>query len=49
VDNEVQKIEANGGKVVVAKMAIPGAGSIAYCTDTEGGIFGLHQPNPSAK
>ncbi len=49
VDDYARKVEAHGGKVVVPKMAIPGVGWLAYCTDTEGNIFGLHQPDSSAK
>jgi predicted enzyme related to lactoylglutathione lyase len=30
------------------KMAIAGVGWLAYCTDTEGNVFGLMQNDPSA-
>jgi len=42
------KIVKAGGKVVTAKMAIPGIGYMAYCTDTEGNLFGIMQNDPSA-
>jgi hypothetical protein len=34
-------VEANGGKVVVPPMPIPGVGDLAYCTDPDGHIFGI--------
>jgi predicted enzyme related to lactoylglutathione lyase len=49
VDEFVEKIKAAGGECVLEKMAIPGVGWLAYCKDTEGSIFGLHQHDPSAK
>jgi predicted enzyme related to lactoylglutathione lyase len=49
VDEVAEKVVANGGKVVLPKMAIPGVGYQIYCQDTEGIVFGLHQADPSAK
>jgi predicted enzyme related to lactoylglutathione lyase len=49
VDRYTQKIESEGGKVVVPKMAVPGVGWLAYCTDTEGNIFGILASDPGAK
>lgn len=49
VDDFVERIKSHGGKCVLEKMAIPGVGWLAYCEDTEGSIFGLHQSDPSAK
>ena len=49
VDEFTEKVSANGGKVVVPKMAIPGVGYQAYCQDTEGDLLGVHQEDPSAK
>jgi predicted enzyme related to lactoylglutathione lyase len=37
-----------GSKVVVARMAVAGIGWLAYCTDTEGNIFGMMQSDPTA-
>jgi uncharacterized protein len=49
VDEYTAKIEANGGTIVLPKMAVPGVGWLAYAKDTEGSIFGIMQPDPSAK
>ncbi|UCD17537.1 MAG: VOC family protein [Candidatus Zixiibacteriota bacterium] len=49
VDEYVDKISENGGEIVVPKMAVPGVGWLAYFKDTEGNIFGIMQPDPSAK
>jgi hypothetical protein len=49
VDEYVRKVEESGGKVVVPKMAIPGVGWLAYCTDPGGLIFGITSPDPTAK
>jgi predicted enzyme related to lactoylglutathione lyase len=52
VDSIEQTIEAvtrAGGKLAMPKMAIPGVGWLAYCTDTEGGMFGIHVSDPAAK
>jgi predicted enzyme related to lactoylglutathione lyase len=48
VDEYAAKVEANGGAVVTAKMAIPGVGWFAYCRDTEGNQFGIMQPDEKA-
>ena len=37
-----------GGAIVVARHGIPGVGWLTYARDTEGNIFGLSQPDPSA-
>lgn len=44
-----EKIESHGGKEVVEKWAIPGMAWQGYFTDTEGNIFGVHQPDENAK
>lgn len=49
VDETSKKAVENGGQIVVPKMAIPSIGWQAYCKDTEGNIFGIHQPDPNAK
>ncbi len=49
VDEFAEKVAANGGTVVVPRMPIPGVGYLAYCQDTEGNLFGIHQEDPSAK
>ena len=48
VDEASEKI-ANGGKIVMPKFPIPGIGYQAYCQDTEGNLFGIHQSDPSAE
>lgn len=49
VEEFVKKVVENGGKVIKPKMTIPGVGYQAYCEDTEGNLFGIHQSDPSAK
>ena len=49
VDDFLEKVAREGGKVVHPKMAIPGVGYHAYCQDSEGNTFGLMQDDPSAK
>ncbi|WP_107842113.1 VOC family protein [Metasolibacillus meyeri] len=43
------KILAHGGKVAMAKYALPGMAWQGYYTDTEGNVFGIHQPDETAK
>jgi predicted enzyme related to lactoylglutathione lyase len=45
----VKKIAAAGGKVALAKMAVPGIGWLAYCTVPEGNASGVLQPADAAK
>lgn len=47
VDEYVAKIVAAGGQVVLPKQEIPGVGFLAYCTDTEGNVFGIIQGGES--
>jgi predicted enzyme related to lactoylglutathione lyase len=49
VNEFARKIEEHGGKVVVPKLAVPGVGYLAYCTDTEGNVFGVMETDPEAK
>jgi predicted enzyme related to lactoylglutathione lyase len=49
VDEAVRNITKNGGKIALARMAVPGVGYLAYCTDTEGNAFGVLQPDANAK
>ena len=49
VDALIAKVVEAGGKVVQPKVAIPGVGYQAYCMDTEGNIFGIHQSDESAQ
>ena len=49
VDQALIRIASGGGSVVMPKMAVPGVGWLAYAKDTEGNIFGVLQPDPTAK
>ena len=49
VSETTKKIKAQGGEVVLERFAIPGVGYQAYCRDTEGNMFGIHQPDSEAK
>jgi predicted enzyme related to lactoylglutathione lyase len=49
VDEFSEKVIANGGEVYMPKMTLPGVGYMAYCTDTEGNIFGIFQSDHTAK
>jgi predicted enzyme related to lactoylglutathione lyase len=49
VDEFTPKIVKAGGKVVMPKTTVPGVGYLAYCTDTEGNIFGIIETAPSAQ
>jgi uncharacterized protein len=49
VDDSIAAITANGGTIALAKMPVPGVGWLAYGKDTEGNIFGVLQPDPTAK
>lgn len=49
VDEFLEKVKANGGKVISPKVAVPGVGYMAYCEDTEGNIFGIMQADRAAK
>jgi uncharacterized protein len=49
VDQAVANIAKHGGKNVMPKTAVPGVGYLAYCSDTEGNVFGLMQADQSAK
>ena len=49
LDAKMEEVVAAGGSVALPKFAIPGMAWQSYCKDTEGNIFGLHQPDESAK
>ncbi|HTO73888.1 MAG TPA: hypothetical protein VMJ30_08710 [Gemmatimonadales bacterium] len=48
VDESMKQILAHGGQLALAKMPVPGIGWLAYAKDTEGNIFGIMQPDPTA-
>lgn len=43
------KIEKLGGKICMAKTAVPEMGYFAICQDTEKNMFGIWEKNPKAK
>ena len=49
LDEALRKVQAAGGAIAVPKMPIQGMGWIAYCTDTESNLFGLMEPDESAR
>jgi predicted enzyme related to lactoylglutathione lyase len=49
LETALASITKNGGKIAMPKMPIPGVGYLAYCTDTEGNVFGVLQPDSNAK
>jgi len=48
VDDYSARVKQLGGSVVLPKMAVPGFGYLAVCTDTEGNTFGLWQEDANA-
>lgn len=49
LDECLSRIHENGGRVVEPKMAIPGIGWYATCTEPGGLLFGIIQADPEAK
>ncbi len=48
-DSIESKILELGGQVALPKAALPGMAWQGYYIDTEGNIFGIHQPDENAK
>lgn len=48
-DAAAEKILAHGGIVALPKMALTGMAWQGYFKDSEGNIFGIHQPDTNAK
>lgn len=48
-DDTHERIMANGGTVALPKHALPGMAWQGYYIDTEGNVFGVHQPDENAK
>lgn len=44
-----ERIMAAGGQVALPKHALPGMAWQGYFLDTEGNVFGVHQPDPDAR
>ena len=49
IDQIMEKIEANGGKLLTPKMVVPGVGVMVYFLDPEGNKFGAMQAVPMAE
>lgn len=49
VDEVTAKVASGGGKVLEAKIPVPGVGYFALCQDSEGNHFGLMQADTSLK
>lgn len=49
VDEVTRRVTQGGGQVAMPKMAVPGAGWLAYCKDTEGNLFGVMQADSEAR
>ena len=49
LDDTIKSVEQRGGRTVVPRTPIPGVGYIAYFHDPEGNMFGLIEPDTSAK
>jgi uncharacterized protein len=49
VNDFVIKIEANGGKVILPRTAIPGVGYMIIFKDTENNTLGLMEENREAR
>jgi uncharacterized protein len=48
-DSTEAKLLKSGGRVALPKYALPGMAWQGYYLDTEGNIFGVHQPDQNAK
>ncbi|MFQ3544550.1 VOC family protein [Halobacillus rhizosphaerae] len=48
-DETASMIAEHGGRVAMEKYALPGMAWQGYFIDTEGNIFGIHQPDENAK
>jgi predicted enzyme related to lactoylglutathione lyase len=49
VDAAIEAVTKAGGKSITPKTPIPTVGYFAYLEDTEGNLFGVMQPDTSAK
>ena len=49
LDQAIKKIEQCGGEICVPKMAIPRIGWLAYAQDPAKNVFGILEPDTSAK
>ena len=49
LEQTIKKLEQNGGRICVPKMAIPKVGWLAYAEDPAGNVFGILEPDNDAK
>lgn len=47
-DATAELIIAAGGTIALEKYALPGMAWQGYFLDTDGNVFGIHQPDPNA-
>ncbi|MBU0508943.1 VOC family protein [bacterium] len=48
-DDYARRVAEAGGSLTMPKQVVPGVGWFAYCTDSEGNLFGIIEENASAK
>jgi uncharacterized protein len=48
-DSAAERVIKAGGQVALPKAALPGMAWQGYFLDTEGNVFGVHQPDPEAR
>jgi predicted enzyme related to lactoylglutathione lyase len=49
VDEFAERIIEAGGEVVMPRTPVPGVGYMAYCSDTEGNVFGIMEVDETAE
>jgi len=49
LDQTIKKVEQRGGRICVPRMAIPKVGWLAYAEDPAGNVFGIMEPDTSAR
>lgn len=49
IEDNIKKIEENGGKIIAPKMPIPGFGYEAYFKDSDGNVLGIFEKDETAK
>lgn len=47
-EDGAESVKKAGGKVLQDKTPVPGQGYFAYCTDTEGNVFGIFEADATA-
>lgn len=48
LEESMEKVKAEGGRILSGPTVVPGVGRMAYCLDTEGNKFGIMQTDTSA-